>query len=94
MFSLQLLCNQPITGCVRIAPTTNFIAVTLGKTKPNHSVEETSLPADDRDSLTQKECTENTDKHQNNSVFCGTHKVQAKPNSLHPNLDQANWGFI
>lgn len=52
----QFLCNQPITGCVCIAPTTNFIALRPRMREPNHSVEETPLqPADVRDWLIEKE---------------------------------------
>lgn len=39
----QFLCNQPIVGCVCIAPTTNSIALRPRKTEPNHSAEETPV---------------------------------------------------
>lgn len=51
----QFLCNQSITGCVCIVPTTNFIALRPSRTEPNHRVEEILLLADDRDWLIGKE---------------------------------------
>lgn len=41
------LCNQSITGCVCIVPTTNFIALRQSRTGPNHRVEEILQLADE-----------------------------------------------
>ncbi|MEQ2170172.1 hypothetical protein GOODEAATRI_032638 [Goodea atripinnis] len=79
--AVEFLCNRFITGCVCIAPTTNFIALRPSKAEPIHNVEKASLLAVGRNWLIGKECISKKYKSVNMSCWQQQDESYAKMRS-------------